>query len=46
MDYTKPQIIKLQDAVKAIQGDEKPESSPDNQGGSPIASVSAYQADE
>jgi hypothetical protein len=47
MSYTKPQIIKLDDAVKAIQGDEKGSNHLDNvQGQPPIATASAYQADE
>jgi hypothetical protein len=46
MSYTKPQIIKLDNAVRAFRGDEKGGIYYENPQSPPNATVSAYEADE
>jgi len=47
MTYNKPEVVKLDSALNAIQGYNKGDSSEDNAGASqPLATTAAYEADE
>ncbi len=47
MTYNKPEIVKLDSAVKAIQNTKKfPHQVQDNLPNQPLATIGAYEADE
>lgn len=46
MQYEKPAVLKVENALRSIKGDDKGMEAPDNNGGSQLATANASPIDE